>query len=403
MEAAMQNIFIGRQPIMNKMLDVFGYELLFRDGENPDANVKDGNFATSQVIRNAFVDMDMTKLTRGLKCFINVTRDFLLEDDPFLFPSDQVVLEILENEIVDDTLIEAIQTMAAEGREFALDDYVGDSRWDPLLTTVDYIKVDVLKLTDEQLINVVEKLRPYKAKILAEKVETNADLETCAELGFEFFQGYFFAKPEVVAGKTIAANQAQSLQLLAELQSTDVEVDSIQELISRDVALSYGILKLINSAAFGLSNEVDSIREAVSYIGLKPLTRWLTLLVITNSDDQNAELMSLAIIRARMCELLAAKANYGDGGAFFTVGLFSMLEAIMQAPIEEIIEKLPLTDELRSALIDGEGAMGEAIRCAHAYEECLWDDASFMHLDVNDIVDIYTESVNWANETIAMI
>lgn len=399
----MQNIFVGRQPIMNQMLNVFGYELLFRDGENGGANIRDGNLATSQVIRNAFVDMDLLKLTRGLKCFINVTRDFLLEDEPLPFPGDQVVLEVLESETVDEELIEAIKALAAEGQEFALDDYVGDERWDPLLDVVSYIKVDILKLTHEQLKLVVEKLQPYKTKILAEKVETNSDLETCSELGFKLFQGYFFAKPEVVAGKTISANQTQSLQLLAELQKDDVEVEAVQEIISRDVALSYGILKLINSSAFGLNRKVESIKEAVNYIGLKPLTRWLTLLIITNSEGQNVELMSLAIIRARTCELLADKAQAGDGGAFFTAGLFSMLEPIMQVPIEEVLEKLPITDELRAALIEGEGAMGEAILCAQSYEECRWDDAHFLHLDVNDIIDIYTESVNWANETIALI
>lgn len=399
----MQNIFVGRQPIMNKMLDVFGYELLFRDGDNPTANFTDGDMATSQVIRNAFVDMDLTQLTRGLKCFINVTREFILEDEPLSFPSDQVVLEILENETVDDELIAKIKSLAEHGMEFALDDYVGDSRWDPILDTVSYIKVDILKLTHEQLESVVEKLKPHKAKILAEKVESSADLEACAELGFHYFQGYFFAKPEVVAGKTIAANQTQSLQLLAELQSPDVEVENIQEIISRDVALSYGILKLVNSSAFGLSSKVESIQSAVSYIGIKPLTRWLTLLVITNAEDQNTELLSLAIVRARMCELLSKRAKVGEGGAYFTGGLFSMLEALMQAPINEIIEKLPLSDELIAALIDDEGPMGEAIKCAKAYEECEWEKAHFLNLDVNDIVDIYTESVNWANETIALI
>ena len=399
----MQSIFVGRQPIMNKMLDVFGYELLFRDSQLNTANIEDASQATSQVIRNAFVDMDMFKLTRGLKCFINVTRDFLLEDETLSFPPDQVVFEILESEMVDDELIDVVQRMSSDGIQFALDDYKGDSRWDQLLDALSYIKVDIQSLTHEQLEQLVAKLEQHKDKILAEKVETNADLATCAELGFKYFQGYFFAKPEVVAGKTIAANQAQALQLLSELQSPDVELENVQEIISRDVALSYGVLKLVNSAAFGLSDKIESIQSAISYIGLKPLTRWLTLLVITNSEEQNTELLSLAIIRARMCELLSKKAQQGDSNAFFTAGLFSMLEAIMQAPITEIIAKIPLSDEITDALINAEGVMSQAIGCAKAYEECEWERAEFMALDVNDIVDIYTESVSWANETISSV
>lgn len=399
----MQNIFVGRQPIMNQMLDVFGYELLFRDADCASANFQDRELASSQVIRRAFVDMDFLNLTRGLKCFINVTRDFLLEEEPLPFPIEQVVLEIQESEAVDDELIITIKALSETGLQFALDGYSGDVRWDSLLGTLSYIKIDVLKLTHEQLEQVVAKLTPYKDKILAEKVETNGDLETCAEMGFKYFQGYFFAKPEVISGKTIGSNQAQSLQLLSALQREDVESDEIYELVSRDVTLSYGILKLINSAAFGLPNKVESIRGAVSYIGIKPLIRWLTLLIITNSEDQNAELLSLAIIRARMCELLSKKAQQGDASAYFTVGLFSMLEPLLGVPIEEIIEKLSLSDELCSALIDGDGPMGEAVDCAHAYEECLWDNAHFLNLEVDDIVDIYTESVNWANETTASV
>eukprot|EP00903_Cladosiphon_okamuranus_P004464 g4462.t1 len=260
-------------------------------------------------------------------------------------------------------------------------------------------------IPEDYLPDVNSRLQLYKriANTATEAELRDLQVEMIDRYGLLPAQGYFFAKPEVVAGKAIAANQTQSLQLLAELQKEDVEVDTVQQIISRDVALSYGILKLINSAAFGLSSKVESIQAAVSYIGLKPLTRWITLLVITNSEDQNSELLSLAIVRARMCELLSAKARIGDGSAYFTAGLFSMLEAIMQVPITEIIEKLPLSDELVAALIDSEGPMGEAIECAQAYEECEWDKAHFLNLDVNDIVDIYTESVNWANETISLI
>lgn len=397
----MQTVFVGRQPILNHTLDVFGYELLFRDGETNEANFSDPNLATSSVMRAAFLDMDLLRLTRGLKCFINVTREFLLDDTPFPLPPDQIVLEVFESEEVDDQLVEAITKLSSDGVQFALDDYIGDTRWDPLLETVDYVKVDIMQLSEQELNDVVEKLKPFKIKLLAEKVESQEDLALCSSLGFRYFQGYFFARPELISGKALAANQLQALELLAELQNEEADIDKVQNIIARDMALSYGILRYINSAAFGISRNIESVRDAVNYIGLKPLTRWMTLLVLTNSEDQNEELMALAIIRARMCELLAEQAKLENQSAFFTAGLFSMLEPIMRAPMQELMDKLPLTPELQAALVSRDGIIGEAIQCVEAYEDCGWDGATFMNQDFDDVVDIYTQSVYWANDTVS--
>lgn len=395
----MTHAFLGRQPILDRQLKVFGHELLFRSGEANRAQVLDGDQATAAVVVNAFVEFGIERVVGPAHAFVNITREFLLAEEPPPFPPDRVIMEILEDEVVDDALVAAVRGLTKAGYRFALDDFVFDPRWEPLLPLASVVKVEVPALDDAGLAEHIRLLRCYDLHLLAEKVETKAEFEHLRELGFDLFQGYFFARPEVLQGQRIPDNRMATLRLLACLQKSDADIDEIESVVSQDVGLSYKLLRFINSASVGLPRKVDSIHRAVVLMGLGPLKRIATLAAMAGQSDKPSELMRVALVRARMCELLCADRVGLDGDSGFTVGLFSTLESLMDAPFADILAKVPLAEEVTAALLDSEGPLGEILNCALAYERCDWPRATCNGTDIEAISGAYTEAVQWSYET----
>lgn len=395
----MSDVFVGRQPIYNRGLGIYGYELLFRSGVANNAAVgqlsADG--ATSTTIINSFLEIGLDKLVGNRFAFINLTQQFLFEEDMLPISPKQVVLEVLEDIPVDQRLVDALQRLKAKGFTVALDDYIYNPSHKPIVSLADIIKIDITQLGQKELIQHVKLLRQYDARLLAEKVETLDEFEFCEKLGFDYFQGYFLSRPRIIKSKSLPSNKLAVLNLISVLQDPNSDTEELEEAISFDVSMSYKILKLINSAFFNFSHKVESIKRAIVILGRRQLSSWASMLALSKLDDRPPEMLHMAMTRAKMCELLAEKAQLKPLDTYFTVGLFSALDILMERDIADVIEPLPLNDEVVDALLRYEGVLGEALRCTKHYEVSDFDNAQFRNLDANDLFVAHVEAVSWAN------
>ena len=376
-------IYIGRQPIFDREMNIFAYELLYRDSNENRANITCQNAATATVILNLITEFGFAVATGNKTAFINLSKDFLTSEKPVHLPSEKVVLEILEDTIVDETLINGLQKLVDKGFTLALDDFVYSSEWDPVLPLVDYIKVEIPLLSREEIKSHVTQLKKYKVKLLAEKIESEEEYDFLHACGFDFFQGYFLAKPKVIEGKSISANKLSILSLLSDLNNDEIEIEDLVKSISNDVSLCYKILRYINSAHYALTRKVDSIREAITYVGLKKLKHWATLIAISNISSKPDDLMQLTMTRAYMCEQIAEQLEEEDPQHFFSVGLLSTLDVLLGLPMKQILETLPLSTEIQNAIMHFDGQAGKVLECAVAYEKVDWDKIKKLDLDIS--------------------
>ena len=400
----MSEVFVGRQPIYDRKLGVYGYELLFRSGvANNAAGAVSADGATSQTIVNTFIEIGLEKIVGTRYAFINLTENFFLEEDKLPISPRQVILEVLEDIPVTDKLIAAVKRLHKQGFIIALDDYIYSPEHKPLIEMAQIIKIDLMAMSRDELIKHVKLLKPFNKKLLAEKIETLDEFEHCVDLGFDYFQGYFLSKPRIIKSATLPQNKLAIMNILALLQNPDSDIDDIDEAISSDVAMSYKILKLMNSAFFNFTNKIESIKQALLLLGRKKLNSWASMTAMSKLDDQPSEMIRIAMTRAKMCELLAEQANLKPIENYFTTGLFSALDILMQNSLDILLKPLPISDELRSAVINKEGVMGEALTCTLAYETSDWENVKFQNLSDNDIYVTNVEAVSWANMVMEMM
>ena len=396
----MQSFFIGRQPIFDRDLGIYAYELLFRGGADADfADFSDGEQATSEVVLSAFIDLGLDRVVGDSKVFINCSRAFFTSEERLPFPQGKVVFEVLEEIQPTPDVLEGLQRLVDQGYELALDDFVYDERHLPLLKLAHMAKIELPKVDRDELPGHVEMLRAHGLKLVAEKVETPRDFELCRDLGFDYFQGYFLSRPKVIQGQRLTANRLAVLQLLAALNNPDTTPDELAHVLSNDVTLNYRLLRLVNSAFFGLPKQIDSVRQAIVFLGQKMLKNWASLLVTAGVEDKPRELARIAMIRARMCENIAKRTEHPDPDLFFTTGLFSTLDALMDRPLEEIVEQLPLSDALRAALLRREGDAGRALTWTLAYEEWQWSRLDPSEIDPAILETAFLEAIEWTNQT----
>jgi len=392
----MLNIFIGRQAIFDRKMATYAYELLYRENDSGGVNVTDGEMASSRVMLNAFMEIGLENIVGPHLAFINLTRSFFTDDPYIPFEKDQVVLEILEDIKVDQQLVETVAKLAADGYCIALDDYEFEPHWEPLLPYISIIKVEVPAVDPQCIEDQVQQLRKHNIKLLAEKIETEEEYQLYLDLGFDLFQGYYFSRPQIIKGKRLVENQLVILQLLGSLNDPAKAMDDLERLIAQDVALSYKILRYINSAAVSLPRKVDRIGEAVIYLGLQQIRAWANLIVLSQVDDRPQELLYNALVRALMCEQLIQRSRRGSPHAAFTAGLLSTLDLLLGTPLEEIMQELPVSDEIKDAILKREGSLGEAISCASAYELQQWEKITFSGLDSAAICEIFVSSSHQA-------
>ncbi|MBK5931056.1 EAL and HDOD domain-containing protein [Halochromatium salexigens] len=395
----MDEIFVGRQPIFDRNSKLYGYELLFRDGSGNYAGELDRDQATSQVIVNVFLEFGLDRIVGPHRAFINFTRRFLVDRQSLPLPPTRVVLEVLEDVRLDADVIAGLRAYVRDGFTVALDDFVFRDSMRPFIELAHIVKLDLMVSSRQELVEQVRLLRAYDVKLLAEKVETEEAFEYCKQLGFDYFQGYFLSRPNIVQGAQVPLNRLKLLELTTRLQNPDVDISELEEIISQDVTLSYKLLRQLNSAFFALPRVVESLRAAVVYLGTQRIQRWASLLLLAKLDNQSSELMAQGIHRAKMCELLATFAGRAQTDSYFTVGLFSLLDAMMRAPLTEVLDALPLTSEVRDAMLHHQGPYGEALASVIAYEQGDFQQARFAHLTPSQMTDAYLKAVWWADQS----
>ncbi|HEY1715478.1 MAG TPA: HDOD domain-containing protein [Solirubrobacteraceae bacterium] len=390
----MHSAFIARQPIFDRKLDVAGYELLFRGrGYAGDGLSDNPQRATATVVLNSFTELELTRIVGRKTAWVNVGREFVVDGLAQVIPPGLGGLEISESEEFDDELVDALRDLKAQGYRLALDGFGSQPHAAPVLELFDVVKLNALELGHDGLSDAVERLRGYPCQVLAHRVATHADHEFCADLGCDLFQGYFFCQPAVVATRQISANRLALLQVVAALQRPGVELSDVEQLVARDVALSFRMLRYVNSAFFGVRSEVRSIGHALALLGLDNARRWATLSVLASVDDKPTELTLTALTRARFCELAGAELELAGGSELFTLGLFSVVDALMDTPMQDVVESLGLADDMREALVHRRGPLGELLDAVAAREQ--GENGAGLALPHAD--ELYLRSVIWAN------
>lgn len=399
----MSHLYLARQPIYDRNLDVYAYELLYRAADEANAPEGLGDQATYTVLMNALTEIGLDDLVGPHYAFINLTRGFVVGDSVLPFSGNKIVVEVLEDIAVDEAVIEGVKRLSAQGYTVALDDFIYDESLRELVELADLIKIDLLALTREQLVEHVEILKRFKIKLLAEKVETQEEYELCKELGFDYFQGYFFCKPKILKRQRMPANQLAVMQLLSKLQDPDVDIDELGELVSNDVSLSYRLLRYVNSAMFSLPKKVESLHLAVVFLGLKAVKEMVMVLAMSGANDKPHELLVTSLVRAKMCELLASVSSHANKEGCFVAGLFSVLDALLDMEMPELLQSLSLSDEINQALMTRDGVVGDVLAAVVAYEQGQWGLPVMQSFEQEHINKAYFDALAWAGEVEASL
>jgi EAL and modified HD-GYP domain-containing signal transduction protein len=383
----MSDIFVARQPLFDKDLNVFAYELLFRDGEA----------ATSDLVVNTFANMGLQDLVGSRPAAIKVSESFLFDAPTLQLPAERLILEISDVR-VDRDVVQSVQALRERGYTIALDDFSYKAELQPLVELSHVIKLDVHQLGNQGLWHQMGLIQSYGKRLVAEKVETHEEFEFCKSLGFDYYQGHFLCQPKLVSKRTVPTNRMAKLSLLAELNNPGADFDTLERIISRDVGLSYRFLRYINSAFFSLPHKVGSIRQALVLLGINAVKNWATLLSMADIDDKPNELIVTALVRAKMCELAAAQRPQREREEYFTTGMFSVVDALLDSPMDVVLASLPLADEIKDALHHHLGPKGVVLKAVLNYERANFDDLRALAPPGVTAQEIYTWAIAWARE-----
>ncbi|MDE1208970.1 EAL and HDOD domain-containing protein [Vibrio aestuarianus] len=398
----MKYSYVARQPILNSNRETIGYELLFRDGPKNTFPDIDPDLATSRLLSDHFLSTHYETLGDRLG-FVNFPYQSLINQVPTLFPTGSLVVEVLEDCEPTAELLEAIKKMAHLGYQIALDDFVPRKEWLPFLPYISIIKFDIQIVPIEKAKLFIKKLGATKIAFLAEKVETYQEFEQAKAAGFKYFQGYFFSKPELLQRKALEPSFLTVVQLFKEIAKQDLDYSAIESLVATDVTLSYKLLTFVNSSAM-VCAKIHSFKQALVYLGEQRLRKFVSLVAIASTQESKPDyLYGLSIQRARYCELVAVKAKLTLApGAGFLTGMFSLLDSLLDQSLESIMDEMPIEEEVKLALTQGEGVLGQLLNLAKAHEHAQWDTvtqiAQQLQLSDEDIAACYDEAVKWTAE-----
>ncbi|HXD63189.1 MAG TPA: HDOD domain-containing protein [Solirubrobacteraceae bacterium] len=390
----MNEVLLARQPILDVDLTAVGYELLYREAGSDGANVRDDELATARVSLRAMTEIELERLVDARRAWINVTREFVLGGLAETIPPDRVVLELLEDQLVDGALIDALAKLRSGGYLVALDDFTLTPDIEPLLPKVDIVKLDLRALGAEGLTSLARDLSRHRLTLVAEKLEDHVDFEIALAAGCHLFQGYFFCRPEIIEGTLVPPNKLALLKLAADVQDPAVDLAALDRVISTDVALSYRLLRYINSAYFSLRQPVSTVMQAVAMLGIDNVRSWTTMMILAQIGGKPRELFITALVRARFCQL----AGEGEGDPapeLFALGLFSVIDALTDRPMSTVVQSLPFPPEMCDALINRTGR-GRLLDCVAAMEEGEFRRARRV---VPSAPEHYLEALAWTNET----
>lgn len=400
------DVFLARQPIFDSEQRVSAYEILYRSGLVNNFDGIDGDEASREVIFNTFQTFGIENLTNAKPVFINFTESLINDETATLFSKDLLVVEILEDVLPSEQVIENSRSLKEMGYKIALDDFIYKPEYEELIELADIVKIDFLLSDKEEIKRLSRDLKNRNIELLAEKVETREDFEYAKKLGFSLFQGFFFSKPEIVISKKIQPIKATCLQLVSKVNEKEIDFGKIANIVSMDLSLTYNLLKLVNSAAFGFRYRIKSVKHAVVALGEREIKKWIYLVVVnTIGEDEPDELTRLSLIRARFAELIAINTRYKkQSEEMFLLGLFSLLDVILRRPIREVLDGVKASNVIKDALIDGNGEIGIIYKMIIAYEKAEWDEvllyAESLDIDCYLIVKAYMDALLWYNKLV---
>ncbi len=359
----MKNTYIARQAILNERSETIGYELLFRDSPDNKFPEVDHDIASSKLIIQNHIHGDIQTISMGKLAFINFTENCLIHKFPLMFDKDTIVIELVGQEKPTKKLLKIIKFYHEKGYKIALTEYDLAPHWDLLFPYIDIVKVDIEKINTKRLIPAVSRMKPFKVAIAAEKVETRNQQQTLAEVGFDYFQGYFYHQPEIIEGQALAPIKTQMLNLLSETFNYPLNYETIAEIISHDVNLTIGLLKMVNNVATGTRVEITSLKQAAAYLGEDKLRQFVSILALSNlTSDTTDEVCKQALITGKMMFALSDKDAFKSVNDFaFITGLLSAIEVMLSMPMSEIVKTMPLAEPIETALVKHDGLLGQLL------------------------------------------
>ena len=361
----------------------------------------DGNIATSSLLSSSFFTVGIEKISGGRKSFINFTEELLIRGTPTLFPHNKIIVEILETVQPTEKIIEVCKGLLSKGYSLALDDFVYAQKFEPLIELSKIIKVDFRLTPLDEIEKMVKYLSKYSCKLLAEKIETYDEFKKALSMGFVYFQGYFFAKPEVLKNKEIPLSKLAILQLIADVNTAVFDVAALEKLINQDVSISFKLLTYLNSSFFSRLQPISSIRQAIAFLGERDFKLFVSLIATSRlADNKPDELIRTSIIRARFLEHIGQEVKMA-GSEFFMLGLFSLLDAMLDNSMEYLLSKLPLTEQVNAALILRTGELFPFLRLAETYESGNWSDFESaqekLGISGEKVIQFYIDALGWAD------
>lgn len=399
-------IFVGRQPIFNIKQELYGYELLNRNGNVNQYQELDGDKATLDVLANSFLSIGIDKLANGKKCFINFTERLIVEDLPTFFNKDTIVIELLEDIKCTKQVLDACARLKSLGYTIALDDYVFQEENKALIKYADIIKIDFLITSVPAMTKLISEVEGKNIVLLAEKVESREEFEIAKSLGFQLFQGYFFSKPVVINAKDVPQVNQNYYLLLEMIDRPEPDINEITEIIEREFSLTYKLLKIVNSKAYQMRNSISSIKQAIMILGLSELRKLVMVLACTTNQSKDKEVVKLSLCRAKFFESIA-KMKRDNTSEYFLFGLFSLIDTILERPMENILSDLPLTLTIKEALQGKEGKLNTTLNLLYSLERGNSGDTEqlcvLLELSEQKVFKVYWEAIDWSDSLFATL
>lgn len=395
-------ILLARQPIFQPDLSLYAYELLYRSTDEKSAaignNETDQRNASIQVVINSIMDIGVENITDNHIAFFNIPAEMVIQGLDLPLGGPRIGLDVLNAEVNLEDLRPALESLKVDNMIVALDDFRWTGAIGQVLDLVDIVKINIASIPHRELVNTLEKLWQFNVRVAAKMIETRQQFEFCRELGFSLFQGFFLSQPSLIKAARLPGSKINILRLISKLQDPDVSAQQIEEIVRHDVALHFRLLRTVNSAYYGLSIEIKSIPHAVAYLGLATVRRWAYMQLIADSDSTPGEMVRQALLRARMCELLTREMPGEVQDTAFTIGLFSLLDSMLELSMEEILSQLPFEEEIAVALIQRAGPYGRLLETVIQYEQGQWQGLSEGIYSPENLSDSYIAALQWAGE-----
>ncbi|WP_346993821.1 EAL and HDOD domain-containing protein [Alteromonas gracilis] len=394
--------YVARQPIFNVNREVYAYELLFRIGEEncfPDIPPDE---ATSKILTSTHLSLGIEEITGDKKAFINFHRDTLMFRFPTSLDASKVVIEVVETVEVDEALVAACKHIRGLGYPIALDDYDMQGKWEAFIPFTSVVKIDVTEIPHEEIPALVERFKSHKIELVAERIETYEEFRKFKEMGFDYFQGYFLARPEIVRHRKLGPSSLTMMQLLSLSSQSKLNFDEVNKIIERDPSLTYLLLRFINNPLVNKRHKITSLKHALTFMGEVEVKKFISLLALANlNDGQPTELMQMALVRAKFCELVYTKIHRDDDPLTgFLTDLLSLLDAMMEQSIEDLVSKVPISDAVKDALCGQPGLLRNCLTLAQYFERAKWGGiqqfANKYDVKQNLLHSYYNEAIKWA-------